>query len=329
MRTLRKLFGLMLTTTLACQLAGCGGGNTPKKIVLRTAEVHPADYPTTRGLHRMAEILEEKSGGRLVMDIHHGGTLGDESSTIERTKVGSIAINRISTAPLAEHAPIMKILSLPYIFRDGEHQRAVLDGPIGRECLDALEASGLIGLCYYDSGARSFYNSVRPVNWPSDLKGLRIRVQESDVMIDCVKALGASAEPMAYGEVYTAIQTGVIDGAENNPPSYETSKHFEVAKFYSLDEHSRIPEVVIMSKKVWDRLSREDQALVREAAEASVAHQRSLWAEFERKSLAAVRKGGAKINTPDRTPFREAVTSVHEKYGAQFGDLIERIRATK
>jgi tripartite ATP-independent transporter DctP family solute receptor len=277
----------------------------------------------------MAEILKEKSGGRLTMDIHHSHTLGDETETIKRTKVGTIAVNRVSTAPLAEFAPIMKVFSLPYLFRDVEHEWKVLGGPIGRECLDTLEEHGFIGLCYYESGARSFYNRVRPITKPADLKGLRIRVQESEVMIDSVKALGASAEPRPFAEVYTSIQTGVIDGAENNPPSYETTKHYEVAKFYSLDEHSRIPEVVIFSKRVWDRLSKDDQTLIREAAEASVEHQRRLWDEFEQKALAAVRKGGSRISVPDRAPFRDMVAPAYEKYRPQFGDLIDRIRDTK
>jgi len=324
MRTLRAVIALTLPTTLV----GCGGGGEQKTIVLRTAEYHPADYPTTLGLQRMAEILKEKSGGRLMMDIHHSHTLGDEKATIERTKVGDIAINRISSAPLAEFAPIMKVFSLPYIFRDVNHEWQVLKGRIGRECLDALEKHGFIGLCYYESGARSFYNRRRPITKPADLKGLRIRVQESEVMIDCVRALGASPEPMAFGEVYTSIQTGLLDGAENNPPSYEKTKHFEVARYYSLDEHSRIPEVVIFSKTMWDQLSKEDQALIRRAAEASVDYQRELWTDFEQKALDLVRKGEAKINIPDHAPFREAAEPVYEKYRAEFGDLIDRIRDT-
>lgn len=325
MRTLRTVIAL----TLPALLVGCGGGGEQKTIVLRTAEYHPADYPTTLGLQRMAQVLKEKSGGRLVMDIYHSHTLGDEKATIERTKVGDIAINRISSAPLAEFAPIMKVFSLPYLFRDADHEWQVLKGPIGRECLDALEKRGFIGLCYYESGARSFYNRRLPITQPADLEGLRIRVQESEVMIDGVEALGASAEPMAFGEVYTSIQTGLLDGAENNPPSYETTKHFEVAPYYSLDEHSRIPEVVVFSKIMWDRLSKEDQALIREAAEASVDYQRRLWTDFEQKALDSVRKGGAKINVPDRAPFREAVKPVYDKYRADFGDLIDRIRETK
>jgi len=327
---LRIVALLSLAFAATALLAGCGGSRGgPRKIILRTAELHPADYPTALGLQRMAQILDEKSGGRLVMDIHYSRTLGDEGATIQRTKVGSIAINRVSSAPLGEFAPIMKVFSLPYIFRDADHEWKVLKGPIGRECLHSLEEHGFIGLCYYEAGARSFYTRVRPITKPADLRGLRIRVQQSDVMIDCVQALGASAEPMDFGEIYTSIQTRLIDGAENNLPSYLTTRHFEVAPYYSLDEHGRLPEPVIFSKRVWERLSKEDQALIRQAAEASVDYQRKKWEESEKKAVAYLTRRGVKFNTPDRSPFRAAVKPVYEKYGGQFGDLIDRIRAAR
>jgi tripartite ATP-independent transporter DctP family solute receptor len=306
--------------------AGCRRSQGTGPLVLRAADVHPETYPTTQGLLKMAEIVKERSGGRIQIQVYPAGQLGDEKETIESTQLGTIQINRTSTSPLAESVPAMKILGLPYLFRDAEHQWNTLHGPIGDELLEALPAAGLVGLTYYDGGARSFYNNTRPVHTPSDLEGLKIRTQQSEVMIATVKALGASPTPMAFSEVYSALQTGVIDGAENNPPSYWSTRHFEVARYYTLDGHSRVPEIVIIGKQTWDSLSPDDRMLLREAAEESAVHQRRLWREYEEEKLAAVRDEGADILEPDTAPFREAAAAVVEQHGRGFEDLIRRIR---
>jgi len=309
--------------------AGCGKAGAPGKVALRAADVHPFGYPTTDALRVMADAVTQKSGGRIAIEIHAGETMGGEKETIELTKVGTLDINRTSAAPLAEFAPEFGVYSLPYLFRDAGHMWKVLEGPIGRELLDALEKYGFVGLCYYDSGARSFYNRKRPIRTPRDLRGLKIRVQQNPVMQDCVKALGASPTPMGFGEVYAALQSGMIDGAENNAPSYENTKHYEVAPYFSLDEHSRIPEVVICSKKRWDRLSQADRALLRDAAQASVAEQRRLWNAYDKKATDVLRQAKVKINRPDQVAFREASESVYRRYGKQFADLVRRIREVK
>lgn len=319
------IFPMMAMLVLAPG-AGCRRASGPGVVVLRAADVHPESYPTTRGLTRMAEIVEERSGGRLRIQVYASGQLGDEKETIESTRLGTIQINRTSTGPLAEFVPGMKILGLPYLFRDARHQWNVLHGPIGEELLATLPPAGFVGLTYYDGGARSFYNSARPVRSPHDLRGLKIRTQQSEVMMATVKALGASPTPMAFSEVYSSLQTGVIDGAENNPPSYVSTGHHEVAKHYTLDGHSRVPEIVIINRKTWDSLSAEDRTILRQAAEESAAHQRDLWRAYEEEALATARDGGCEIIEPDAAPFRQAAAAVVEQHGRGYEEIIARIR---
>lgn len=299
------------------------------KRVLMATDDHDIDYPTTQGLVKIKEIIEKRTNGRLRVIVRPGAQLGSEKETIELTQMGIIDINRVSCSPMAEFAPEFAVYSLPFLFRTREHQRHVLDGPIGRRLLGLLAQRRLIGLAYYDSGARSFYNNKRPINSPADLKGLKIRVQKSEVMIDLVKALGASPDPIAFEEVYSSIQTGRIDGAENNAPSYLTTSHFEVAKYYSLDEHARVPEVVIMSKSTWDALNAADQKLIAGAAHDSQAYQINLWIDFEVKAMKTVRAKGSKINRPAPALFEKMSRPLYDKYGAAFGNLIRKIRNTK
>ena len=217
---------------------------------------------------------------------------------------------------------------MPYLFRDEDHLWKVLDGPIGKGLLKGMESSNLVGLAYYDSGARSFYTKGKPIKTLADMKGLKIRVQPAKVFIDMVNILGASATPMNYGEVYSGLQTGIIDGAENNPPSLWTSNHYEVAKYYSLDEHSRVPEVLIMSKKVWDGLSPDDQKLIAQAAQESVVEHKKLWNEFVQKSMDELKVKGVVFLKPDKAPFEKAVQPVYAKY-PEYKDLISQIQAVK
>ncbi len=300
-----------------------------EKHILVAADDHDSEYPTTKGLYKIQELVERATGGEITVKVFPSAQLGSEKETIELTQMGIIDINRVSCSAMVAFSPSMGVLSLPYIFKSWEHEWTVMDGPIGRRLGQSLESVGLMTLAYYDSGARSFYNKSRPVNSPADLKGLKIRVQGNPVMIDLVEALGGSATPMAFEEVYSAIQTGVIEGAENNPPSYETTGHYEVAKFYSLDEHSRIPEIVLFSKKVWDTMSDEHRKAVTHAAKDSEEYQKRQWREEEEKAMKTVRAAGCKINTPDKTPFATAVRPLYKKYAGSLGGLINEIQAVE
>lgn len=298
--------------------------------LLRSSDTHPDGYPTVEAVKKFGEILSEKTGGRYSVEVFHSAQLGGEADTIEQTQFGVIDLNRISIGAFGTQVPEATVTQLPYIFRSADHFHNVLDGPIGEEILAAFDKVDVVALAYYDGGARSFYNSQRPITSPADMDGLKIRVMQSDVFVDMVGALGGNATPMPYGEVYSGIQTGVIDGAENNYPSFDTAGHAEVAKYYSLDEHLMVPEVLVMSKVVWDGLSAEDQALFREAAKESVPYQRDLWAAKEIESKAAVEALGAVINEVDKTPFIEAMKPVYDKYvtDPKLQDLVARIQAT-
>jgi tripartite ATP-independent transporter DctP family solute receptor len=298
---------------------------------LRSTDIHPDGYPTVEAVKFISQQLEAKTGGKLKIQVFHSAQLGNEKDTIEQTRFGVIDLNRINMAPFNNLIPATNVPSLPFIFRSVEHMRKVMDGPIGEGILKEFEKHDLVGLAFYDSGSRSFYNSKRPITKPDDMKGMKIRVQQSDMFVSLVSALGANATPMAFGEVYSALQTGVIDGAENNWPSFESTKHFEVSKFYSITEHSLSPEVLVMSKKSFDKLSPTDQANIKEAAKASVAKMRELWDAREKSSEAKVRAGGAMINTVEKQPFIDAMKPVYDKFVTDkaLKDLVAAIQATK
>jgi tripartite ATP-independent transporter DctP family solute receptor len=323
----------LLTLLFACSVVAFLAGNVAlaQTVTLRAADNQPDDYPTVQGLYFMADYLAAASDGRIQMEVFSGGQLGDERSTIEQVQLGVIDIVRTSTSPVGEFYPPMGVYSLPFIFRSESHFWKVVQGPIGKELLDGLEQAGMVGLAYYDSGSRNFYTTQRPIRGVADLQGLRIRTQQSRVVLDMMEALGADAVPMAFGEVYSALQTGVIDGAENNFPSYGPFgvRHYEVAPYFTLNAHARVPEVVMISKATWDSLSPEDQALVREAALASVPVQAALWRDLVERSRQAVVEAGSEIIEVDIQEFQDAMAPVFERYGPQFGDLLERILATE
>ena len=297
------LKGLIAGGTLALAL----GTASAQTVTLRSADTHPDGYPTVEAVKFMGQLIEQRTNGRFKIQIFAASTLGQEKDTVEQTRFGVIDMNRVNMAPLNNLIPETNVPGLPFVFRSVEHMRKVMDGPIGDEILAAFTPHGMVGLAYYDSGARSFYNSKRPVTKVEDLKGLKIRVQQSDMFIALVNALGANATPMPFGEVYSALQTGVIDGAENNWPSYESTRHFEVAKHYSETEHSMTPEVLVMSKRSWDRLSPADQAIFRAAAKESTLKMRELWEAREKTAEAAVKAKGAMITKVDKAPFIAAM----------------------
>ena len=295
----------------------------------RSAEIHPADYPTTKAVEYMGQLLKERSGGKLGVKVFPNGALGQERDTVEQLKIGGLDMMRINVAPLNNIVPETIVPALPFIFRSEDHMHAVLDGPIGDEILAAMESQGMVGLAFYDSGARSMY-STKPIKTLADLQHSKVRVQQSDLFVSMIEALGANPTPMPYGEVYTALKTGIIDAAENNYPSYESSRHFEAAPFYSLTEHSMAPEVLVFSKPIWDRIKPEDQAMIRQAAKDSVPHMRKLWDEREAKSRQTVEAGGAKIGQiEDKQAWTDAMKPVYDKFAStpELQSLVQRIQA--
>ncbi len=321
-----------LTAALLASVAMAGAAMAECEVTFKSSDTHPDGYPTVEAVKKMGEMLKERSGGRMCIEVFHSAQLGQEKDTIEQTKFGVIDFNRVSMGPFNNLIEETKVVSLPFIFRDVAHMHRVMDGPIGDEILAGFEPHGFVGLAYYDGGSRSFYNRQKPITSIDDLKGMKIRVMQSDVFVDMMAALGANATPMPYGEVYSAIQTGVIDGAENNWPSFESSGHFEVAGYYTLNQHLIVPEVLVMSKANWDKLSPEDQALVRQAAKDSIPVNRELWAAREKVSEEKVRAAGVQIiDSIDKTPFIEAMVPVYQKHAntPKLQSLVERIQATE
>lgn len=322
---------LILKSTLASAAFALSLGAASAQTTLRSADTHPDGYPTVEAVKFMGQLIEQRTQGRFKIQIFPASTLGQEKDTVEQTRFGVIDMNRVNMAPLNNLIPETAVPGLPFVFRSVAHMRKVMDGPIGDEILKSFEPHGMVGLAFYDSGARSFYNSKRPVTKLEDLKGLKIRVQQSDMFIDLVNALGANATPMPFGEVFSSLQTGVIDGAENNWPSYESTRHFEVAKHYSKTEHSMTPEVLVMSKRSWDKLTPADQAIFRAAAKESVAKMRELWEAREKSSEAAVKAKGAMITEVEKAPFIAAMKPIYDKYvkDAKLKDLLARIQAVQ
>jgi tripartite ATP-independent transporter DctP family solute receptor len=295
----------------------------------RAAETQVSDYPTVEGIRYMGKLLNERSSGRLNIKVFANGTLGSERDTIEQLKIGGVDMIRLSVAPLNNIVPETIVLSLPFIFRSEDHMHTVLDGPIGDEILAAMEKQGIVGLAWYDDGARSIYTKGRPVRTLADLKGMKIRVQQSDMWVAMMRAFGANATPLPYGEVYSALQTGVVDGAENNFPSYLTARHFEVAKHYAMTEHSLTPEILAMSKRSFDRLPRADQEIVRQAARESVPVMREAWVKMEQDARRQVEAGGTQVVAADKEAFAKLVQPVYDQFvrDAKLRGLVERIRA--
>jgi tripartite ATP-independent transporter DctP family solute receptor len=306
-------------------------GTASAQTVLRSSDTHPDGYPTVEAVKYFGELIKERTDGRYSVEVYHSAQLGQEADTIEQVRSGVIDLNRISMAPWNSLVPLTNIPSLPYLFTSNDHARKVMASEIGDEIAKGFEDHGVVVLAFYDGGARSFYNSKKPVNTVADLAGLKFRVIQSDVFVDMVAALGATATPMPYGEVYSSIETGVIDGAENNFPSYESAKHFEVAKNYSLDQHTIVPEVFVMSKMAWDKLSDEDKAIFKQAGKDSMEKQWELWDARVAQSRKIVEEAGSQITTPEKQPFIDAMKPVYDKYvnTPELKDLVARIQAVK
>lgn len=314
----------------ASSLAGCGSGGASggagEKRTFRLAETHPDDYPTTLGDKKFADLVRERSDGMIDIQVFAGGQLGEESDVIEQVQMGAIELTRVSSAPMTEFASGMGLFGLPYIFDDADHLWRFLEDDLGAQLLAELEPAGFKGLGYFDPGARSFYSRNAKITSVGDVKGLKIRVQESQVTIDTMKALGVSPTPMDYGEVYSSLQSGLLDGAENNPPSYFSASHYEVAPNYTLDEHTRVAEILVMNQNVWSGLSSEEQELMQQAAADAVPFQREKWDAQVEESMKKLREEGVNITeVDDITPWREATQSVIDKYRDQYAEYLDRI----
>lgn len=280
----------------------------------RSADIHNADdYPTVLAVKHMGQTLEKLSGGKHKIKVFNKGALGTEKETIDQVKIGALDMVRVNVAPMNGVCPMTMVPTMPFLFRSVEHMRHSLDGPVGEEILKSCESAGYIGLAFYDSGARSIY-AKKAIKTVADAKGQKIRVQQSDLWVALVGAMGANATPMPYGEVYTGLKTGLIDAAENNIPSFDTAKHFEAVKIYSKTEHSMAPEILLMSKLVWDKLPANEQAMVRQAAKESVAVERKAWDEQEAKSLARVKAAGVEIVEVDKKSFQSVMGPVYDKF---------------
>jgi len=282
--------------------------------VLKLAHGLDPSHPVHSAMVFMADRCEEISGGEMTIEIYPSGQLGSEQQCVELLQIGSLAITKVSAAVMESFTEDFKVLGLPYVFRSKEHSFKVLDGEIGKQLLLSTEPFWIRGLCFYDAGSRSFYTIDKPVNHPDDLKGLKIRVMKSITAMEMVKAQGGSPTPISWGELYTALQSGVVDGAENNPPSFYTSHHYEVCKYYSLNEHTMVPDVLIVSLKVWKKLTDQEKNWLQQAADESVPVQRELWAKSEKESLEFVKDAGVIVTYPDKEPFSEKVTELLESY---------------
>jgi len=317
----------LLILICAALVSACATSSETRE--LKLGHSLAVSHPVHTGMVFMAERLEEISGGKMKMTIYPSGQLGNERETLELLQIGSLAMTKVSAAVLENFAPNFRVLGLPYIFESEEHMYRVLDGEIGEELLGQGEQYRFRGLCYYDAGSRSFYTKDRPVYTPEDLKGLKIRVMKSNTAVNMVNQLGGSPTPISFGELYTALQQGVVDGAENNPPSFYSSRHYEVCKYYTLDEHTSVPDVLLVSMVWWNRLSEQEQKWLKQAATESVSYQRVLWAESVKESLAAVKAAGVEIIIPEKEDFSSVVNPIYEAYkdDVEKFELIMRVRA--
>ena len=321
-----KLKKYSLWLTLLILLGSCSGQRSDK--ILRLSHGLDVQHPVHRAMEFMAEKVNEYSNGTLEVKIYPGNQLGNERESLELLQIGSLAMTKVSANTLEGFVPEFRLFNLPYIFNDEAHRFRVLESKLGKELLMKGKNSRFMGLCYYDAGSRSFYTKEVPVSSPEDLKGLKIRVMGSPTAIEMVNTMGGSATPISWGELYTALQQGIVDGAENNPPSFYLSHHYEVCKHYTLDEHTSVPDVLVMSTTVWNGLSEQEQTWVMKAVKESAEHQKLLWKESTNEALKALEENGVKIYKADKSLFKNEVEILYEKYLADpiLGDMIIKIR---
>jgi tripartite ATP-independent transporter DctP family solute receptor len=328
---MKKILGVLLSVSLVTLLFAGGASVVFAQKVLRLAETHPQDYPTTKGDYEFARLVKERSKGRIVVEVFHSKQLGEERAVIEQVQLGAIDMTRVSISAVSAFVRDLDAFQLPYLYRDAAHMWKVLNGPIGEEILKKHEASNFVGVGWFESGSRNFYTK-KQVKAVSDLKGMKIRVQQAPLMVGMVEALGAVATPLPYGEVYSALQSGVVDGAENNWPSYLTTSHFEVAKYFIVDEHTRVPEITVGSKKLFDKLPKEDRALILKAMKDAQAYQFKLWVDFEKVAEKTVKEKGStvtQISPAEKQKFVDAMKPLYDKQPPEIMAVVNKIRAVK
>ena len=315
----------------ATLLAAAAPASAQAKLVLKASDVHPEGYPTVAAVQAMGKKLADASGGRLSVQMFAAMTLGGEKEAIEQAQLGAIQLARVSVGALGPVIDELNVINLPFLFRDTSHMQRVIDGPIGKELLDKVTANAnahLVGLCWMDAGARSLYNTKKTIKALADLKGMKFRVIGNPMFVEMMNALGGNGVAMGYDQVFNALQTGVIDGAENNPPSYVFDNHYTVAKHFTLTEHLIVPEMLVLSKKTWDALSKDDQALVMKVSAEAQQEERVLWDKYEKQAMDKARAAGVEIvEVTDKKAFQEAVKPVWDKYGPKFADMVKRIQA--
>jgi tripartite ATP-independent transporter DctP family solute receptor len=306
-------------------------GMAQQKLVLKTSDVHPVGYPTVVAVENLGKKLDQATNGRLSVQMFAAMQLGGEKEAIEQAQIGALAMARVSVGALGPVVDALNVFNLPFLFRNTAHMQKVIDGAIGQELLDAVTndaKAGLVGLCWMDAGARSVYDTKRPIHTLADLKGLKIRVIGNPMFVDMMNALGGNGVAMGYDQVFSALQTGVIDGAENNPPSFVFDNHYQVAKFYTLTEHLIVPEMLVFSRRTWNTMSKDDQALVRKLAREAQLEERTLWAAYEKQAMDKAKAAGIQVfDVADKKPFQDAVKPVWDKYGPRFAEVIKRVQA--
>ncbi|WP_336058002.1 TRAP transporter substrate-binding protein [Nitratireductor sp. CH_MIT9313-5] len=323
--TIRNLSaGCVISTALLASTLGASA------LEMRGWNIHVEDYPVSIAMESFLKEVSERTNGEITGKVYHNGVLGDQPDAIEQVRLGVIDFGEFNLGPMGQAVPEANVTALPFIFRDVPQMYRLMDGEVGEAIGEGMKKKGIVPLGWYAAGARSFYNSTRPINAPSDVEGLKLRVMSNDLFVQMVEAMDGNATPMAFGEVYQSIKTGVVDGAENNPPSYESTNHYEVAKYYSLSEHLIIPECLCMSQKTWEKLTPEQQEIVMDAGRKSAEYQRELWAEREAASLEKVKAGGTEVNlVENKSPFQEAMAPVYASFieaNPGLEDLVNMIR---
>ena len=325
----RLIAALALTLGLAS-----GTALAQQKLVMKASDVHPTGYPTVVAVENIGKKLAAATSGRLSVAMYPSMQLGGEKEAIEQAQVGAIAFARVSVGALGPVVDDLNVFNLPYVFRNTEHMQHVIDGPIGQELLDKVTNSGkgLVGLAWMDAGARNFYNTKHPIKTMADLKGMKVRVMGNPMFVDMANAMGGNGVAMGYDQVFSALQTGVVDGAENNPPSFVFDNHYQVAKFYTVDEHLIVPEMVVFSKKIWDTLSKDDQALLVKYGKEAQQEERKLWDVYEKQAMDKAKAAGIQIidvSAADKKAFQAAVKPVWDKYGPKYAATVKSIQETK
>jgi len=330
----RSVIRLGAFTALAATTRGfVPSASAQSKMMFKASDVHPAGYPTVVAVENIGKKLETATNGRLGVQMFAAMQLGGEKEAIEQAQIGAIQFARVSVGALGPVIDDLNVFNLPFLFRNTAHMQRVIDGPIGQELLGKVtsnQKAGLVGICWMDAGARSVYDTKKPIKEIADLKGMKVRVMGNPMFVDMMNALGGNGVAMGYDQVFSALQTGVVDGAENNPPSFVFDNHYQVAKYYTLTEHLIVPEMLVFSRKTWDSLSKDDRALLMKFGREAQQEERVLWTKYEREALDKAKAAGIQIiEVADKKPFQDAVKPVWDKYGPKFAELIKRIQAVQ